>query len=314
MTIAPSSGASARDDIRVARVHLRMGQLTLARAELEDLFREDRLDLSGMAMLAEVRWRTGDGTGAADAATAHIEAGGADEVALCIAAEAAAAGGRTSDARALMDLLPISDTTTLDALFAGMPRRAFWPAGPVDRSDLDDLRRQGDGRTPGVRRGAAGAGGGAMGDRRPAPEAGARSGGATPDRAVPGPREVIEAAAVAGWDAGTRRSMEDSQVVGSRPTVARPAREGRRVKGQLDPNAELELAREELGTNPDSALLRLSLVLRQDPTFAPAVLQLVHLRREPIAALVRGDAQRLMGRHLEAEAAFDVASESLEVS
>ena len=65
MTSAPPAGARARDDIRVARVHLRMGQLTLARAELEDLLRQDRLDLSGMAMLAEVRWRTGDAEGAA---------------------------------------------------------------------------------------------------------------------------------------------------------------------------------------------------------------------------------------------------------
>jgi hypothetical protein len=44
------------------------------------------------------------------------------------------------------------------------------------------------------------------------------------------------------------------------------------------------------------------------------VLELLRLRREPTAALVRGDAQRLLGRHLEAEAAFDSAAESLEVS
>ena len=28
-----------------------------------------------------------------------------------------------------MDRLPIADAAALDALFAGMPRRAFWPAG-----------------------------------------------------------------------------------------------------------------------------------------------------------------------------------------
>jgi hypothetical protein len=89
--------------------------------------------------------------------------------------------------------------------------------------------------------------------------------------------------------------------------------EGRRAKGQLDPAAELERAREELSTKPERALLRLSLVLRHDPTFAPLVLQILHLRREPFAALIRGDAQRLLGRHLEAEAAFDAAAESLEV-
>ena len=96
-----------------------------------------------MAALAEARWRTGDAAGAADAAFSHIEAGGADDVALCIAAEAAAFDGRATEARELMDRLPASDAATLDALFAGMPRRAFWPAGPVDRSDLKELRRGG---------------------------------------------------------------------------------------------------------------------------------------------------------------------------
>jgi hypothetical protein len=87
----------------------------------------------------------------------------------------------------------------------------------------------------------------------------------------------------------------------------------RRAKAQMDPMSELARAREELDSKPDRAFLRLALVLRHDPTLAPAVLEALHLRREPTAALVRGDAQRLLGRHLEAEAAFDVAAESLEV-
>ena len=62
---------------------------------------------------------------------------------------------------------------------------------------------------------------------------------------------------------------------------------------------------------PERAILRLSLVLRHDPTYAPVVLEILHLRREPSAAMVRGDAQRLLGRHMEAEAAFDAAAESL---
>ena len=148
MTAAPVGGRHS-DDVRVARVHLRLGQLTLARAELEDLLRRDALDGQAMAALAEARWRTGDAVGAADAAFTHIEAGGEDDVALCIAAEAAASDGRATEARALMDRLPASDAGTLDALFAGMPRRAFWPAGPVDRSDLDELRRGADGRGAG---------------------------------------------------------------------------------------------------------------------------------------------------------------------
>jgi hypothetical protein len=77
---------------------------------------------------------------------------------------------------------------------------------------------------------------------------------------------------------------------------------------------ELDRARDELDHDPDKAFLRLALVLRHDPTRAPAVLDVLHLRREPMAALLRGDAQRLLGRHLEAEAAYDAAADNLEAS
>lgn len=232
-----TAALATEDDVRIARVHLRLGQLTLARAELEDLNRRELLDTTSLAMLAEARWRTGEVGTAVEAAQAHIDAGGSDDVALCIAAEAAAVDGRPDDARALMELLPASDPIALDALFAGMPRRAFWPAGPVDRSPVPDE---------------------------------------TPTQAY--------------------RNLAAE----------------RRMKGQLDPTAELARARAELDSRPDRAFLRLALVLRHDPTLAPLVLAALHLRREPAAALLRGDAQRLLGRHLEAEAAFDAAAETLE--
>src|SRR4029078_2579431 len=100
------------------------------------------------------------------AALAHLEAGGSDDVAVCIAAEAMAAEGRPAEARVVMERLPACGAGTLDALFAGMPRRAFWPAGPVDRSDIDELRRETDARAAAGRRGGM----------RPA------AGGATPQR------------------------------------------------------------------------------------------------------------------------------------
>jgi len=321
MTLTPASDPARINDLRMARVHLRMGQLTLARAELEDLHRRDALDVVGLAVLAEARWRTGEGPAAADAALAHIEAGGSDDVALCIAAEAMAAEGRPADARALMDRLPASDAATLDALFAGMPRRAFWPAGPVDRSDIDELRRETDARAAAGRRGGIRTPGPAGAESpteayQPTPAAGTASGRAgsplgTPPldrRAVPGPREVLEATAAGPWGAGARATVGHGG-------PDRPARgHERRVKGQMDPAIEITRAREELSSRPERAILRLSLVLRHDPTYAPAVLDILHLRREPAAALVRGDAQRLLGRHMEAEAAFDAAAESLEVS
>ncbi|HTK46153.1 MAG TPA: hypothetical protein VL749_12475 [Patescibacteria group bacterium] len=325
MTLTPASDPARIDDLRMARVHLRMGQLALARAELEDLYRRDALDVVGLAVLAEARWRTGEGPAAARAAAAHLDAGGSDDVALCIAAEAMAAEGRPADARALMDRLPASDAATLDALFAGMPRRAFWPAGPVDRSDIDELRRETDARAQAGRRGGMRPAAPASGTddesstqiyQQPA-GASAASGqagsplGAPPidRRAIPGPREVLEATAAGAFGASGRPSVH-----GVAPT-GREAHPGeRRVKGHMDPAAELASARDELSSKPERAILRLSLVLRHDPTYAPAVLDILHLRREPSAALVRGDAQRLLGRHMEAEAAFDAAAESLEVS
>jgi hypothetical protein len=313
VTAAPPVRRNA-DDVRVARVHLRLGQLTLARAELEDLLRRDALDGEAMASLAEARWRTGDTAGAADAALTHIEAGGGDDVALCIAAEAAAAEGRASEARALMDRLPAADAATLDALFAGMPRRAFWPAGPVDRSDLDELRRGGDQR--GAER-LSGPSGPPPTPRAPRAVADTAAGDETsPEiRSVPGPRAVIEATSGAEWDAAAARPIgQEGQPAVERGSVDLPIHQGRRLKGQLDPQTEIVRARAELESRTERACLRLALVLRHDPTFAPAVLELLRLRREPMAALVRGDAQRLLGRHLEAEAAFDAAAESLEVS
>lgn len=310
MSSAPPADRRA-DDLRLAGVHLRLGQLTLARAELEDLLRRDALDGQAMAALAEARWRTGDAAGAAEAAFMHVEAGGSDDVALCIAAEAAASEGRATEARALMDRLPAADAATLDALFAGMPRRAFWPAGPVDRSDLDELRSG---------TGQAGKGAGIRAAPAPtAPGSAEAAAGAAltfaedPNvRSVPGPRAVIEATSGAEWEAA--RASEESAAEAGRMQADLPIHAGRRRKGELDPAAEMARARAELESRPERALLRLALILRHDPTFAPAVLELLRLRREPAAALVRGDAQRLLGRHLEAEAAFDAAAESLEVS
>ena len=112
------------------------------------------------------------------------------------------------------------------------------------------------------------------------------------------------------WPAGP---VDRSPVKDETPTQAyRNLAAERRMKGQLDPTAELARARAELDSRPDRAFLRLALVLRHDPTLAPLVLAALHLRREPAAALLRGDAQRLLGRHLEAEAAFDAAAETLE--
>jgi hypothetical protein len=310
-TDAPSTPSSsalrsdelAAEDLRLARLHLRLGMVEAARAELEDLDHRGALGVAGLAALAEARWRGGELEAAAEAAGEHLGSGGDDLVAIVVAAEAAAAAGRPGDARALVDRAGFLDAATLDALFAGLPRRAYWPsAGATGPS----TRRRA--------RGAAVDRPGAAVDR-----AGAAVGSPTGEsrRAVPGPSEVL--AASAGLWAGETASAEPDGSVppGSGPIPPHPAAppawvEPARQKGHADPEAELDTARDELADAPDRGLLRLALVLRLDPTLAPDVLEAVRLRREPAALVIRGDAQRLLGRHLEAEAEFAQAAEAIE--
>jgi hypothetical protein len=125
---APTAGAtSALIDARLAHVHLALGMHGLARAELETLAGAGFLDVPALADLAEVRWRTGDLVGAGEAADAHLQAGGEELVALCVAAEAAGAAGRAADARNLAARALARGRERLDDLFAGQPRSAIWP-------------------------------------------------------------------------------------------------------------------------------------------------------------------------------------------
>lgn len=239
---APEAAGVAEDQ-RLAALHLRLGGLSLARAELEDMLQRGALGDAGLADLAEARWRSGDLDGAGAAATDYLATGGTRPIASVIAAEAAAVIGRPVDARAHVEALRALDAAALDFLFSGMPRRAFWPSAPVG--------------TPGLPETLLGA------DPPPAGRATAR--------------------------------------------VPRPPAE---------PTDELSRAREELSSgivdDVGRGVARLGLVLRQDPALAPAVLDALRTRRDPAALLVRGDAYRLLGRHLEAEAAFHAAGQALD--
>ena len=119
-------------DLALARVHLRLGSLALARAELETMAGQDALDGDGLLDLAEVRWRTGDLTGAGEAAGLALD--GNDHgpiIALVVAAEAAAARGRPSEARRLAARALEAAGGSIDGTFAGMPRAPIWPADPA---------------------------------------------------------------------------------------------------------------------------------------------------------------------------------------
>lgn len=111
---------------QLARLHLRVGSLLLARAELEALAAAGNIGAAGLADLAEARWRSGNLEGAGAAAADHQAAGGVEPVALVILAESAAAAGRPDEAEQHVAALGSLSESLLSALFAGMPRRADW--------------------------------------------------------------------------------------------------------------------------------------------------------------------------------------------
>jgi tetratricopeptide (TPR) repeat protein len=113
--------------LRLARLHLRMGALTQARAELEALAGRGALDEDALVDLAEIRWRTGDLAGAGEAANVAIKRGRGDGIVLVIAAETVAAVGRPSEARRLAARALGVIGAPLDPIFAGMPRSEVWP-------------------------------------------------------------------------------------------------------------------------------------------------------------------------------------------
>jgi hypothetical protein len=261
---APGADPAVADEVGRARLHLRMGLLRLAQAELEELAARSELDPAGLAALAEARWRGGDLAAAAGAASASLDAGGDDPVAIVIAAEHAAVEGHPGLARSLSDRLAALDADGLEALFRGMPRRAFWPAAPGGSSAPATLFPSSD-----VPDHAHVHVGGDPGPDGPAGPTADRGPGSTVGRSV------------------AHRHAHDA---------------GHHL--HRDPTRELARARAELEVDVERACVRLALVLRSDPSTARAVLAALELRRDPASAVVRGDALRLMGRHLEAEAAY----------
>jgi len=126
----PTPEEARAADLRLARLHLRLGSLGLARAELEAMAGGD-LDTDTLIDLAEARWRSGDLAGAGDAATAALEAGAESAIAHVIAAEAAAAG-RPGEARRLAGRALELSGPSIATVFAGMPRASIWLTDPSE--------------------------------------------------------------------------------------------------------------------------------------------------------------------------------------
>ena len=278
-------------DLILARLHLRLGSLSLARAELETLAGKDMLDADGVLDLAEVRWRTGDITGAGEAAALVLDDDEGPVLALVIASEAAAARGRPTEARRLASkALATAANGSIDAIFAGMPRSPAWPpdpaAPPPSPTTMFDGPHPGRGSgrsTPPAGRGAATAGIADAADVEPVPSQGSD--------AEPG----------AGlWDADLAAAAEAEAFSAAAVDATLPTGD-----------EALEIGRFALDAGDLSgAALQLALVLRIAPALAPAVIDLVGDRHEPALAFVRGDAYRLVGRELDARRAYADATRS----
>jgi tetratricopeptide (TPR) repeat protein len=254
VTVASEARSDGRStDLLLARAHLRLGQYSFARAELETLAVRGEMDADGLADLAEARWRTGELPGAGQAAQAHLDAGGDQTSALVIAAEAAVADGRVADAQRLADRV-LQGGDDLDTIFAGLPRSRVWRvAGPSDEPE----------------------------DEHPA-----------------------EAPSVPTSDRALTSAAASAPASGDSPTVVVET-------GSGGAHRLIAFAATALRDDRSRAAVELALVLRSEPSLAPAVLELIARAPEggpsrSAAALevVRGDAYRLIGRPREAEQAY----------
>lgn len=282
----PTSPAVPRTPaLTLARLHLRLGSLALARAELEILAGEGALDGPGQVDLAEARWRSGDLAAAGVVASAALEAGEDDAMVLAIAAEAAAALGRPNEARRLANRSLERLGGPVDGLFAGMPRSGVWPADadepppttatlfhhePVTTISL----RAGD-TDPGVvaaRATTDGAG-------RPA-DGESRDGGSTE------PGAPVNAGF---WDADSADGAPRNDLP--------------------DPALELDAGKAALVAGAiDEAVLRFALALRLAPALAPAILEATDGVDGPAVSVIRGDAYRQVGLETEARRAYAAAA------
>ena len=306
-TTAVDPDGTREPDLILARVHLLLGSLSLARAELETLAGRGTLDDDAIRDLAEARWRTGDMTGAGEAATAWLESHPDDILGLVIAAEAQAALGRPSEARRLAGRAMEHADGSLDPVFAGMQRSPIWPDDPGSPSTpvgvlFDDLHPG-----PLAVRPLAGA---VRTEGRPV----ARTGAAGPLRAAPAHREeATRAGSAHGEGHGPIDPDVPAALAGGQSLWGDDAADAVADADEaLDPTVLFHRARVALDEGRAAeAATGLILALRASPGLAPAVLDLLSGRSESILALVRGDAQWVVGREVEAMRDHAVAAGAL---
>jgi hypothetical protein len=180
--------------------------------------------------------------------------------------------GRPGEARRLAGRALVASEGLLDTIFAGMPRSSVWPVdtgGPLEPAGtlFADL--------------------GALPPDWSVDASDAEGAAASADSQVE-PGDVLAPSDPAGpglWDA-------DHESVA--PMLPDPAELLARARVALEAD------------RPGQAAAGLALAMRAAPTLAPAVLDLIAGRSEPVLALVRGDAHRIVGH--EAEALRDYAA------
>ena len=271
--MAPPAAKPARTvESVLAHAHLRLGALSLARVELETMAGLGLLDARGLVDLAEVRWRTGDLLGAGEAANAALREEDGAVVALVIAAEAASALGRPSEARRMANRVLAGAPAMVDRIFAGMPRSSVWPGDsaeppPTAPTLFDrepDLPPPVDGKPP------------RSDDRVAADRAKAPATAAPVMLGFWDGEAEVEPAALSGPDAA----------------------------------AELDAGRTALVAGAlDQAAFHFGLALRVAPALAPAVLEATEGARSAGLSMVRGDAYRLAGHETSARQAYAVAAQ-----
>lgn len=284
-----SAAAERSADARLARVHLRGGLLTLARATLEQMAGAGTLDRDAMADLAEVRWRSGDLEGAADAARVHRASGGEEPLAALILAEDLAAAGAEADAESIAREVYARVGGAIDVLFAMEPRAAIWPTADEGWMDVDAA--------------APGRWGLLVG--------GSEVAAPTNQTWELAPIAISTADQISVAPLG-RGGLGQPGGATSTSTVV--------VSGRLA-GEELEIVDRALASGDTaSAAGRLAVLLRLDPALAPIILSAADRAASaatpdsgdlPAVHLVRGDAYRLLGRDNEAAAAYQEAHQAL---
>lgn len=284
-------------DLTLARVHLRLGSLALARAELETLAGRDALDDDGIVDLAEARWRTGDITGAGEVASTVL--GDGDDgplITLVVAAEAALARGRPTEARRYSTKAMEAAAGRIDDVFAGMPRGPVWPTDAttlhLPPPTLFDV--------PAVAHADPG------GD-----EGSPTTGVVTSDALAMTDPDTIEL-----WDTPESGSLPEPaplepaawEPATDAPTAIEHAPSGPEPEPDVDVDSggDAFLAGADALDRGDitGASMQLALALRLSPGLASDVLEVIDGRTDRELAFVRGDAYRLVGRELDARLAF----------